>query len=134
MFGKRVSHGAKENYMYRAFKVLKQLEVPIRWMSFEPLSDDFSLQLAKYRDKDVINWAVVGAASNGTTIYPPHQEHYDNLMAELDRQSIPVFFKGNMKHLPGAVADWRGNFPDEDWYHASFDWQHEWKTVQKGLF
>ena len=113
-YAKELSERAKDNFMHKALKVLAQVDVPVKWMSFEPLQRDFSQIL--FEHPKVINWAVIGAASNGRTIYPPDPVHFSNMMEELDTQRVPVFFKGNMSKLPEAVAEWREDFPDEEWY------------------
>ena len=47
-----------------------------------------------------LRWAVIGAASNGKTYYPPEEQHVRNLLEGLDLEQVPVFYKGNMKSLP----------------------------------
>lgn len=78
-------------------------------MSFEPLSQNWSSIVAEYRDS--LRWAVIGAASNGRTYYPPEEAHVRALIEVLDDHNVPVFFKGNLRPLPWAVANWRDDFP-----------------------
>jgi protein gp37 len=69
MFGKRLSRGQQAQMLKRSLDVLQQVNVPVRWMSFEPLSWDVSTVVAN--SPNVLNWAVIGAASNGRNEYPP---------------------------------------------------------------
>lgn len=109
--GTHMDSHRKHRYMEKALKTLSQVDVPVRWISFEPLNQDYSGWLQKY--PDVIQWAVIGAASNGRKNYPPVLEDYLATEAELDRQSIPVFYKGNMNCLREAAMNWRQEFPYE---------------------
>ena len=111
-YDKRLSDRAKERYMYRALKILLDVQASVKWISFEPLSDDFAPMLQKY--PGVINWAVLGAASSGNRIFPPDTGHYFRLMTELKAQNIPVFFKGNMCALPEAKSDWHEEYPHRE--------------------
>ena len=109
-YEKRLSDSAKEGYMYRALKVLSLIDVPVRWMSFEPLNMDFSEIVEA--NPNALQWATVGAASDGRRLYPPDAMDFVFLMDELDSQNVPVFFKGNMKVLPSAARFWRAEFPE----------------------
>jgi len=57
----------------RALDVLCRIDVPVRWMSFEPLSWDVTPIVRGYRS--ALQWAVIGAASNGPKLYPPAETH-----------------------------------------------------------
>ena len=107
--GKEMDDNRKMHYMRVALKVLSDIKASVRWISFEPLNVDYSGDLQRH--SNVLDWAVVGAASNGYQKYPPKLSDYRATMKELDAQGIPVFFKGNMSSLPDAVSDWREDFP-----------------------
>lgn len=102
MFGKHLEFKQREAYMKRALDVLGRVDVPVTWVSFEPLSFDVSL-MVEFSD---IRWAVIGAATNGSKAYQPKAEHVGNLLRALDKNRVPVFFKGNLEwHI------WREEFP-----------------------
>jgi hypothetical protein len=83
--------------------------VPVRWVSFEPLSWDCAAVVAQY--PGAMQWAVIGAASSGATYYPPAPETLERLLAVLDGHGVPVFYKGNLRSLPMAAQAWRAHFP-----------------------
>jgi len=78
----------------RVLHVLKESKGLTVWMSFEPLSDDVGRSLALYHPLD---WAVIGAASNGPVYYQPNPQYVRNLLYVLDKSKTPVFFKGNLR-------------------------------------
>jgi protein gp37 len=71
-------------------------------MSIEPLSFDIAPLLV---DSD-LQWAVIGAATNGPKSYQPRPEWVVNVLDVLDAQNTAVFFKGNIEWSP-----WREEFP-----------------------
>jgi hypothetical protein len=73
-------------------------------LSFEPLSWDVAPVVARY--PNALRWAVIGAASRGRQYYQPAPEHVARLLAVLDEQQLPVFFKGNLDWTP-----WREEYP-----------------------
>lgn len=103
MFGKPLNFEQRQAYMKRALDVLGKVNVPVRWVSFEPLSWDVS---AMVHFNPSIQWAVIGAATNGAKAYQPTPENVSRLLAVLDHYRIPVFFKGNLKW-----ETWREEFP-----------------------
>lgn len=102
MFGRRLSLEQQRRMVTRQIETLRQVNVPVRWMSIEPLSFDIAPLL---RDTP-LEWAVIGAATNGPKIYQPRSEWVQNLLDVLDAQGTQVFFKGNLEWQP-----WRENFP-----------------------
>jgi protein gp37 len=88
-------------------KVLKQIDVAVKWMSFEPLSWDVADILHWY--SPVLDWAVIGAATSGAKAYQPEPEHVEWLLMELDKWRVPIFMKGNLEWEP-----WREEFPNGD--------------------
>lgn len=110
MHGKRLARAQQERMLRRSLETLANTSGGVRWMSFEPLSWHVATIVADY--PGVLDWAVIGAASNGNAVYPPQTSHLEALLDVLDRQGVPVFFKGNLKHKPWAKANWREDFPD----------------------
>lgn len=106
-----LSRQQKERYLHRALETLSRFENHVTWMSFEPLSLDWAHVVKQY--PKALKWAVIGAASHGRNYYPPEEAHVRNLIEVLDAQNVPVFFKGNLRSLPWAAANWREFFPGE---------------------
>lgn len=105
MFGKRLSHEQQHRMVQRQLDVLKSIEVPVKWMSIEPLSFDIAPLLIDSN----LQWAVIGAATNGPKTYQPEESWVNNLLEVLDSQGTSVFFKGN---LDWPLYQWRENFPE----------------------
>ncbi len=102
MFGRRLSHKQQERMVSRTLDVLDQVDVPVRWMSIEPLSFDISTVLKGHE----LEWAVIGAATNGSKAYQPEKVWVENVLQVLDLQNTRIFFKGNLKW-----DDWREEMP-----------------------
>jgi protein gp37 len=102
MFGKPLSAEQQHRMVTRQLETLRQVDVPVRWMSIEPLSFDIAPLLVN----SPLEWAVIGAASNGNTIYQPEKAWVENVLHVLDAQGTKVFFKGNLEWQP-----WREEFP-----------------------
>lgn len=102
MFGKRMSVAQQARMLVRMLDVLEQVDVPIRWISIEPLSFD----IAPFLVRSKLKWAVVGAATNGPRAYQPKREWVEHVLHTLDAQGTRVFFKGNLIWDP-----WREDFP-----------------------
>jgi protein gp37 len=109
MFGHPLSRSQQAHMLERSLRVLAQVAVPVRWMSFEPLSWDCADLVAQA--PGVLRWAVIGAASAGRQHYPPAPGTLQHLLDVLDAQGVPVFFKGNLRSLPLAAHAWRDDFP-----------------------
>lgn len=110
----RLTPDQKNRMLETALKVLTvkmQEGTPVRFMSFEPLSWDVSRIVMQY--PHALNWAIIGAASNGNRYYPPDEGDLRRLLDVLNRFDIPVFFKGNLKSLPFAAVNWRQEFPGD---------------------
>jgi protein gp37 len=103
MFGRRLSLNQQTRMLNRMLEVLKQIDVPISWMSIEPLSFD----IAPLLEKSSLQWAVIGAASNGAKTYQPKREWVENVLRVLDRKGTKVFFKGNL-----TWENWREESPE----------------------
>lgn len=109
MFGKPLTILQRYRFLSSSLTYLSRANAEVRWMSFEPLTLDVASSV--FFHSDVLNWAVIGAASNGKTLYAPDEGYVTRLIHELDNQHVPVFFKGNMRSLPWATANWRQEFP-----------------------
>ncbi len=102
MYGKKLSNEQQSRMLKRTLSVLKQIDVPIRWMSLEPVSWDVAPEM----EDAELEWVVIGAATKGRKIYQPEPEWIQNLLDVMDAKGIPVFFKGNLDWSP-----WREDFP-----------------------
>lgn len=109
MWGQRLSKNQQERMLNFALGTLERVRASVTWMSFEPLSWDVSQIVAQH--PGALNWAVIGAASNGKQEFPPDVVHLRHLLTVLDANAVPVFYKGNLRSLPYAAANWRENFP-----------------------
>lgn len=103
MFGKKLSLNSQKRMVERQMEVLETIEVPVRWMSIEPLSFD----IAPLLEDSPLQWAVIGAATNGAKAYQPQAEWVENVLRVLDSQGTKVFFKGNLEW-----DEWREEFPE----------------------
>lgn len=105
MFGRTLTQEQQSAMLRKSLGVLAELEFwcRTRWMSFEPLSWDVTLDVCANWP---IEWAVIGAASRGNQYYQPDAGWTGRLLISLSDEDIPVFFKGNLKWSP-----WRQEFP-----------------------
>jgi hypothetical protein len=53
-----------------------------------------------------MEWAIIGAASNGAKTYQPDAGWTARLIKVLESQGIPIFFKGNLEW-----REWHNEFP-----------------------
>lgn len=107
MWGKQLDRNQQRRMLDKTLKTLGEVKAKVRWMSVEPLSWDISEIVA---DNPPLQWAVVGAATNGPKVYQPDPRHVSRLLEVFDRQGVPVFFKGNIFGNP-AIKEWREYFP-----------------------
>ncbi len=103
MFGKRLSLVQQERMVTRMIEALHKVEVPIKWMSLEPLSFD----VAPLLEGSHLQWIVIGAATNGKKAYQPEPRWIENVLSLLEKEDTKIFFKGNLIWQP-----WREEFPD----------------------
>lgn len=108
MWGRRMTKTRKEKWLNQTLDTLGSLDAKVRWVSFEPVSWDLAEIVAAH--PGAINWAVIGAATNGNRVYQPDPVHIQNLLDVLDAQHVPVFFKGNLSGNL-AASPWREFFP-----------------------
>ncbi len=115
MFGKELSIDQQDTWYRTALGWLGRCSAKHKWTSIEPLSFDVSDIINQHRDgfgERAIQWAVIGAATNGSKTYQPDAAHLAFALDSL--QGLPVFFKGNLSKelvtsLSGGV--WREEFP-----------------------
>lgn len=107
MFGRELTLEQQQRWYDRALRTLGEVEAGKTWTSIEPLSWDVSDLIATHKQN--LDWAVIGAASNGRVTYQPEQDVLDRTLDALD--GIPVFFKGNLDD--DLVDVWREEFPSE---------------------
>lgn len=112
MYGKKLTDDQKQRMLSKSLESLLETRATVKWMSFEPLSWDVAHIVRKH--KGAIQWAVIGAASNGRTKYQPDEIYIRKLVIELDKQGVPIFFKGNLKGSPWVKAFWREEFPSTE--------------------
>lgn len=102
MFGKPLTANQQQRMVTRQLEVLGEVNARVRWMSIEPLSFDIAPLLVNAP----LEWAVIGAATNGRRTYQPEAAWVQRLLDVLDGQQTPVFFKGNLEWAP-----WRAEYP-----------------------
>ena len=102
MNGKELSYDQQAQMVIKQLSVLREVDVPVRWMSIEPLSFD----IAPYLQLQRLDWVVIGAATNGRKTYQPRREWMEALLQVMEYHATPVFFKGNLEWEP-----WREEFP-----------------------
>lgn len=105
MWGNRLNYSSQVAYTRVALRVLEQIPNRVTWFSFEPLSWDMADIIKEYPSS--LNWAVIGAASEGKQYFQPNRTHVEKLLDVLDAQGVKVFFKGNLTWSP-----WREDFPE----------------------
>jgi protein gp37 len=93
MFGKRLSHAQQIRMLQTMLKTLKEVDVPVHWMSIEPLSFD----IAEYLKSSNLQWGVIGAATNGSKMYQPKPEWVQNVLNVLDEQNTNQWCRLNHK-------------------------------------
>jgi protein gp37 len=108
MMGRHLTPEQQARMVTLQLEVLREVDVPVRWMSIEPLSFDIAPLL---RDSG-LQWAVVGAATNGAVEYQPKRQWVRDLLRTLDAQGTKVFFKGNL-YWPKKNGRWREDWPPE---------------------
>lgn len=110
MWGHELKPSAQDHMFEHSLHILAELASRgvLTWVSAEPLSWDIAPILADC--PGAIKWIVIGAGSDGPRYFQPERDHLAALLAECDRQQIPVFFKGNLAGNPLA-SPWREFYP-----------------------
>lgn len=112
--GKRLSAAQRLAFFETGIKALRELRyrgVPVTWFSAEPFPTDMALAPSFGRLNYWPDWCVIGAASDGATLYAPDLEAVQQEVAALEQRNTTIFFKGNMRCLPWAAQNWRDGFP-----------------------
>lgn len=97
MFGKPVSRSAQVKMLSKTLDILAEVKKRhgvITFMSIEPLSWDVAPLLAEHTH--ALDWAIIGAATNGPKKFQPEPAHVQGLLDVFDGRGTPVFFKGNL--------------------------------------
>lgn len=104
--GKPLSAEQQSRFVTSALNILASVNAAVRWMSIEPLSFDIAAVFEAYRNGKTriyplpLEWAVIGAASNGPKLYQPKTAWVRDLHYTLDTNRVPVFHKGNLDWTP----------------------------------
>lgn len=88
---------------------MKNIQAKVRFMSIEPLWFDVAPVFEEWLETEgelPFEWAIIGAASNGSREYQPRIEWTSSLIDLLNAAAIPMFFKGNLEW-----DEWRDEFP-----------------------
>lgn len=112
MRGHELTLDQQRQMLRTTFNVLARVNATVKWISFEPLTFDVSSCLAWANEQhgNILKWAVIGAASNGSTIYQPKPLFVRLAIEQLREMNASIFFKGNLRG--NAAADpWLEEFP-----------------------
>ena len=97
---------------------MQRVEATVRFMSIEPLWFDVAPVFEEWLREEgdlPFEWAIIGAASNGSRVYQPDERWTQGLLDVLDSQGVPVFFKGNLEwtewfdEYPSATVNFNGS-------------------------
>jgi protein gp37 len=108
MMGKKLSSNQKLAMLANSIHVLNRVEVPVRWLSVEPLS----WNLGRFLKSAHVQWMVIGAATNGAKVYQPDPEWVREVHQVAETMGARVFYKGNLKGN-AAAEPWREEYPEE---------------------
>lgn len=108
MFGKELTDPQQCSMVFKQLDTLWTLEGEgferVRWMSIEPLSFNIAGVFDSWcqeRERELpLEWAVIGAASNGPKYFQPNPKHVENVHAVLREAGTRIFHKGNLKWQP----------------------------------
>jgi len=112
MFGKELQPQAQYVWFKKALENLHRCNAATKWVSLEPLMPGY---LDLLQDASTwLDWAVIGAASDGNKTHQPCESTLYWAMRYLDGNQIPIFFKGNLSRaLADKFTGWRQEFPKE---------------------
>lgn len=108
MFGNELTAEQQRRMVYKQLDTLAELKArnhPVCWMSIEPLSFDIAdmfMQwiIVKGGARLPLDWAVIGAASNGPKHFQPEPAHVEDCHRVLRANGVGIFHKGNLKWEP----------------------------------
>jgi protein gp37 len=106
MYGKDLRLEQQHAFFRKAIEDLALCTAEVKWISMEPLSIDICDDLEDY--EQAFNWAVIGAASRGSTFYQPETTILQRTVELLDNFKIPIYFKENI--LPALAESVAGRF------------------------
>lgn len=109
MYGKELTSEQQVAWLDKGLCELQLANATWKWISIEPLSFDVAPLIEKYSMD--LDWAVIGAGSDGGKTFQPDAEHFRRCLAALN--GTPVFFKGNLNKEFVSVNGslWRDGFP-----------------------
>lgn len=113
MFGKALTPEQKLRYLQRSYESLERIKGGgPTWLSIEPLSWNVAPDL----ENAPVSWAVIGAASNGRTVYQPEPVWVKDALSVLDSIDCKVFYKGNIRGNAAlkdsnGIEQWREEYP-----------------------
>ncbi len=111
MFGRQLTADDQFNLFRVGLEKLSQCDASVRWVSLEPLSFNPVELLAKHGT--YLNWAVIGAGSDGSNYYQPDLWTLKRTVSLLDSLGVRIFFKGNLsRELAEQAGGWRQEFPN----------------------
>ena len=96
---------------------MKGIDATVRFMSIEPLWFDVAPVFEEWLETEgklPFEWAIIGAASNGSRVFQPAGVWTSSLIQLLDDAEVPIFFKGNLEW-----HDWREAFPQSSYTLAA---------------
>jgi len=99
---------------------MKKIDAEVRFMSIEPLWFDVAPVFEEWLESEEelpFEWAIIGAASNGSRVFQPETRWTADLLKIFDKLDVPVFFKGNMDK--DVWMDWRDQFPQQEHMSAA---------------
>jgi len=110
MFGKELNDEQQYTWFKKALENLRRSTASKRWVSLEPLMPGYLGLLGEA--SGWLDWAVIGAASDGNKTHQPDQSTLHWALRWLESRKVPVFFKGNLsRDLAAIFGEWRQEFP-----------------------
>lgn len=112
MFGKELIPQQQHSMVIKqlgTLQLLKERGHPVCWMSIEPLSFDIAAVFTEWKQRSGVklplDWAVIGAASNGAKHFQPHEDHVESVHDVLQLNDCQIFHKGNLDWDP-HMEEW----------------------------
>ena len=114
MYGRELNQDQQHTWFRKGLEWLNAANAEWRWASLEPLSSSAILgPLLQFGEK--LNWAVIGAGSDGSKTYQPDETLFVNTLATLRTHVCPVLNKGNLDlRLAERHGGWREEWPKLD--------------------
>ena len=108
MYGKELNIAQQRTWFRKGAEWLLEAQAKWKWFSLEPLAIDVSDILRDFP----VDWAVIGAGSDGRTKYQPDALVFQKTLDALAGNNVRVFYKGNLdRELAGRHGGWREEFP-----------------------